>query len=852
MFDLRRTSLPRAISLAVSLATPATAQCATTCLPGLGTPGVGGGVTVVFGVPLEPETAGHIAASTLWDPDGPGPAAAELVVAGSFRYFGATSASNIARIDLATGTVRAFGSGLRGSFVSALAALPNGNLVAGGYFTTAGGAAIPYLAQWNGSSWQSIGVCDQFVGALLVRPTGELIAAGYFNDIGGSGAARIASWDGVSWSPLGVTSAGSNDAINALAQLPNGDLIAGGSFQQIGGVAASCVARWDGTIWSPLGSGFPMLPQNLPSVRCLAVRQNGNLICGGGYGGLFSAGEVNEWDGTSWLPYAAPIDAIAWSLLPLANGDVVVGTGHIGPSCRVWNGTSWSNLGLGMDYAVRSLLQLPNGHIVAGGDFYQADQKLVNHVALWDGATWSALTDGMLGTAADVVRLPNGDTVAGGSFTRIGGVPVDGLAIRTGSTWAPLTGGVRQATTFTVTSNGALLAAGPTLAGPNHAVVRISGSSSTLLGAPSDGLIGALVELSNGDVLAGGAFTAIGGSAANNLARWNGAAWQAFAGGTNGVVHAIAPMPNGDLVIGGEFTLAGGVPANSIARWNGSNWQALGSGILGAVRALAVRPSGELVAAGIFVDAGGIYANAIARWNGTTWTDFGNAFGNVGLSLATVNALVALPNGDVIAGGYLRLGSIYPHLVRWDGASWSPFDGGANGTVRRLSRTPTGSVLAAGTFTLIGEQVSARIAELATSCPAAAVPFGSGCSGSGGPDVLTPTALPWLGSIYRAMATGLPPLSIGVVVTGLSTLAIPLPAVLPQGLPGCTLLTTPDLLDFVLPQNGTAVTQLAIPNDLALANRMLHQQLMPMEFDLAGNFVALTSSNAVTLTIGAF
>jgi hypothetical protein len=38
----------------------------------------------------------------------------------------------------------------------------------------------------------------------------------------------------------------------------------------------------------------------------------------------------------------------------------------------------------------------------------------------------------------------------------------------------------------------------------------------------------------------------------------------------------------------------------------------------------------------------------------------------------------------------------------------------------------------------------------------------------------------------------------------------------------------------------------------ALATRVFHQQIVPVEIDAAGNLVALASTNALTLTIGAF
>src|SRR5262245_55045382 len=100
------------------------------------------------------------------------------------------------------------------------------------------------------------------------------------------------------------------------------------------------------------------------------------------------------------------------------------------------------------------------------------------------------------------------------------------------------------------------------------------------------------------------------------------------AGIMGGVLAATAWDPDGAgpqpelLVVGGTFRVAGGVIANNVAAWDGSAWQPLGSGMSGGfptqVLALAVY-NGELIAGGYFRTAGGASANAIARWDGTAW-----------------------------------------------------------------------------------------------------------------------------------------------------------------------------------------------------------------------------------------
>jgi len=66
-------------------------------------------------------------------------------------------------------------------------------------------------------------------------------------------------------------------------------------------------------------------------------------------------------------------------------------------------------------------------------------------------------------------------------------------------------------------------------------------------------------------VYAGGYFTTAGGSAARNIAKWNGNSWSALGSGMNDDVKALAASGT-DLYAGGYFTTAGGRVSPYIAR----------------------------------------------------------------------------------------------------------------------------------------------------------------------------------------------------------------------------------------------------------------------------------------------
>jgi hypothetical protein len=165
---------------------------------------------------------------------------------------------------------------------------------------------------------------------------------------------------------------------------------------------------------------------------------------------------------------------------------------------------------------------------------------------------------------------------------------------------------------------------------------------------------------------------------------------------------------------------------------------------------------------------------------------------------------------------------------------------------------PSGDLAVGGDFTRAGITASAFFARLTATCPATVASQGAGCTGSGGPNVLAATALPWIGSTFRARATGMPALGLVVAATGLTAQSLPLSSVLPQGQPGCTLLVSPDLLDVLLPVAGTANSQLALPNTPSLVGQSFHHQMVPLELDLSSAITAITSTNALTATIGVF
>jgi hypothetical protein len=242
--------------------------------------------------------------------------AGDVYAGGNFYRVGGITANNIARWN---GTAwSTLGNGFSNtapngnSTVLALAFAPNGDLYAGGRFTSPGNN----VARWNGSTWTALAAgtangVDREVAALAVAANGDVFVGGYFTRAGGASANGIARWNGATWNTLGAGAA--NGVLMpgdfycgayALAISNTGDLYVAGSFTQAGGVPASHVAKWDGASWSTLGSGLNNF------VRALAIMPNSKLCFGGFFSGVGDASKASA-GFAIYNPNATPTATIA-------------------------------------------------------------------------------------------------------------------------------------------------------------------------------------------------------------------------------------------------------------------------------------------------------------------------------------------------------------------------------------------------------------------------------------------------------------------------------------------------------------------------------------------------------------
>ncbi len=604
----------------------------------------------------------------------------DVLVVGNFGAAGGVTVTGLARYAPATSTWSSLGAGPNRGLVSVLAH-PSGDIYVGGTFT--GGAA-----QGNGIARRSAagvwsdpgtGLTGGDANALAVLPNGDVLAGGPFISAGGNPAFGIARWSisAQTWSTFGPGIAGAAHLINTFLVLPSGDFIVGGNFTLAGNFSVSNIAKCNATtgVWSPIGSGASA------SVTTLALHPGGggggsqDIIVGGAFltaGGL-AASRVARVDhlSTSWGVLGLGVDGAVNAMAPLSaaqGGDIFVGgtftragSGPAANVARFHPATNvWTPLTSGVNGPVFAVATASTGDVIVGGEFSTAGGGSANRIARWSTSTstWSNFGSGISagsepGRVLALAPTPSGDLFVGGAFTTAGGSLAANIA-----KWNAATG------------------------------------TWSTLGSGANSSVHALTILLGGDLIAGGIFFSAGGVLASGLARWNDTthAWSAVGSGVNGSVYALLTLPSGDVIIGGDFTLAGGLQVNHIVRWNPTTnaWTALAAGLEFQVNALALSPAqfgADLIVGGSFLAANGLPANRIARWRFTPggWSPLGTG------TNAVVNAVAVHPGGfgngnvagNIFAGGPFTTagGQVSSYFASWTSHPNCPVDFDCNGTL---------------------------------------------------------------------------------------------------------------------------------------------------------------------------
>ncbi len=321
----------------------------------------------------------------------------EVIAGGNFTTAGGLHTNNIARWN--GSEWRALGTGLTSAGdppeVYALAEY-NGELIVGGFFTGAGGVGVGRIARWNGTNWAALGAGvdaqadPPFVAALAVY-NGEMIAAGRFTSAGGTPVSNIARWNGSNWRPVGagIDITSQYGAVYSLF-VHRGELIAGGWFGTFANRDA--IMRWNGTGWRSLGGG---ITSNTYAYFVSAMGEYGGELFAGGYFSTAAgspAKNIARWNGTSWRPVGSGTNFESYAMTNY-DGHLIVGGyfseagGQPASAIARWNGTGWLPLGTGVGLAdespgIRALTNF-GGELVAAGFFSAVGDEPASSWARW-------------------------------------------------------------------------------------------------------------------------------------------------------------------------------------------------------------------------------------------------------------------------------------------------------------------------------------------------------------------------------------------------------------------------------------------------------------------------------------
>jgi hypothetical protein len=520
-------------------------------------------------------------------------------------------------------------------------------------------------------------------------------------------------------------------AVNAIADdsaIAGTSFYAGGDFRAIGVGAAKSLAKFTvaagpvvaRSAWSAgvercvgtaIGSATPCATSTA-SVRALAFVQP--KLLGAGLPGIVAGGSFDR---------------------------TLIGTTYTGRNnAAVFNVSSAATLGgwnPNADGAVNTIgVPVPvlannaAGAIYLGGDFTKFGATTVGHLGQFGisalgggnssgtGATSSPTTNftPAIPASASVNAIAfdaTNNVYVGGSFTTVGAAvrhrlaafkPAGSGAVSAAEAWDPNAG---RTVTALARTGGSIVAGGAftVLGGVSRSnLAEITpGSGLTAWNPGADGPVRALTPATGG-VYVGGVFGQVAGVARANVAAVdNAGAATGWAPGTDGPVDALATDATG-VYVGGAFAAAGGQPHANLAKVDGSG-TALAAWTPdpdGPVHALLVR-AGALFAGGAFANAGAATHASLVRLDAatgaaTTWAADVTGAG------ADVKALAA--SGDIVyVGGSFDAVAGEPRAnaaaVDADSGTPTAFAPDADGTVRTL--LPRGAaVFLGGDFHHVG------------------------------------------------------------------------------------------------------------------------------------------------------
>jgi hypothetical protein len=493
------------------------------------------------------------------------------------------------------------GTGSASSKIHALALAPNGDLYAGGDFTSVGGVSANNIIKWNGTTWSALGTSpfsgsSQAVRAIDVNSSSVVYAGGESKT-----AWRFQTG---TWTQEGTLVL--SEPITVLKHDPSYSRLyvgavglyrcAGGSTwyqtdNPAGGGAVASIAIlgtdvYVGKLFSVQGSN-PI--DKSVTVSCVIKRARSLTVTSTAW-----AGRLLPYNGQSAYPgidgyvmsmYVSGSDLyMSGAICASANGaEASLGlTQYVGAnstkSLAPYLGSNHTVRALGNDLAgnlyVATYSPVSQNTVYTKSIHAAASNTTVNSIAKWNGTSWTNMGSGYTNTVHSIAihpttRLP----YFGGYFTTIGGVAANRVAMWNGSAFTALGSG------FT-----------------NTCYVLAFATKAN----------GSVVLLAGGDL------------SGSKLQLWDGSTWNPISTFSGSSVLAIEPGLNGDVFIGGKFTYVGSDWSYGLCKYN------VNTGVMVNYSAAQMPSGASTQVFGLkFID-GALYMtteqNNLYRFDGTTAT----------------------------------------------------------------------------------------------------------------------------------------------------------------------------------------------------------------------------------------
>jgi uncharacterized delta-60 repeat protein len=411
--------------------------------------------------------------------------------------------------------------------------------------------------------------------------------------------------------------------------------------------------------------------------------------------------------------------------------------------------SAFDGFSAGTNGTIYVLAEQADGKILIGGSFNlmgggNAGMSTCNNLGRLnpDGSLDASFNPGAKGVVRAIAVQPDGKILVAGAFSALGGVVGDVLRYNIGRLNPDGTvdtdfnpGTNNPVYSLALQPDGKILVGGDfsALGGgglgmtPRKFIARLNadGTVDPYFDPGATGDVLTLALQPDGKIVAGGAFTALGGSRGATPRHYigrlyaDGAVDLTFDPGVNNYVRAIKVQEDGRILVGGDFTAMGGGETGANQRNHIGRLHADGSldagfdpGANAIVRAIAVQNDGRILVAGSFATLGGGSSGQTTRnFLGRLLPDGSLDDGFDPGADAPVYALATQPDRKIlVAGAFSNLGGgamgTTPHSrlgrLYADGNLDTDFNPTAEGSVLALAVQTDSNALIGGSFTALG------------------------------------------------------------------------------------------------------------------------------------------------------